>query len=229
MFCVQSEIGPADPAALAEMQVKNLDKFAKKLKKQYSDALSQNDDAHKEIKFIDGKLNYLKGKYSTLMEGYTHRKSEYARISIKLAECVKIQDDLMMDVKGRVQKNHHQMSQNEKQLARHTKEMANGFSMQSGTTCTLKEYQKRVRKLKKVSEERDALVEKLRASGAMGSSLSDMKKIAANSSGGMGDLGGNSNRSLPAMKPLKGNMRNSLGRKGSGVKKMGMSQSTPIL
>ena len=41
---LQSEIGPADPAALAEMQVKNLDKFAKKLKKQYSDALSQNDE-----------------------------------------------------------------------------------------------------------------------------------------------------------------------------------------
>ena len=44
MAPLQSEIGPADPAALAEMQVKNLDKFAKKLKKQYSDALSQNDE-----------------------------------------------------------------------------------------------------------------------------------------------------------------------------------------
>jgi len=30
----QTEVEPADPAALAEMQVKNLDKFAKKLKKQ---------------------------------------------------------------------------------------------------------------------------------------------------------------------------------------------------
>lgn len=30
----QGEVEPADPAALAEMQVKNLDKFAKKLKKQ---------------------------------------------------------------------------------------------------------------------------------------------------------------------------------------------------
>ena len=32
----QTEVEPADPAALAEMQVKNLDKFAKKLKKQVS-------------------------------------------------------------------------------------------------------------------------------------------------------------------------------------------------
>ena len=59
---MQSEIGPADPAALAQMQVKNLDKFAKKLKKQYADAISQNSDAVNEIKFIDGKLDYLKDK-----------------------------------------------------------------------------------------------------------------------------------------------------------------------
>ena len=81
---MQSEIGPADPAALAEMQVKNLDKFAKKLKKQYSDALSQNEDAEKEIKFIDGKLSYLKGKYATLMENLTLRKSEFDRMSKKV-------------------------------------------------------------------------------------------------------------------------------------------------
>jgi len=81
---LQSEIGPADPAALAEMQVKNLDKFAKKLKKQYSDALSQNEDAVKEIKFIDGKLSYLKGKYATLMENLTLRKSEFDRMSKKV-------------------------------------------------------------------------------------------------------------------------------------------------
>ena len=87
------------------------------------------------------------------MEGYTFRKSEHARISAKLAECIKIQDSLMADVKGRVQKNHSQMSKNEKKLARHTKELARGFSIQAGTTCTVKDYQHRVRKLKKVAEE----------------------------------------------------------------------------
>lgn len=87
------------------MQVKNLDKFAKKLKKQYSDALSQNDDAIKEIAFIDGKLGYLKGKYKTLVENMTHRKSEYERLSKMLDQCVGEQDSLMNQCKGRVLNN----------------------------------------------------------------------------------------------------------------------------
>ena len=68
------------------MQVKNLDKFAKKLKKQYSDALSQNDEAIKEIKFIDGKLAYLKGKYKILTDNLAHRKTEVRRVGVDVRE-----------------------------------------------------------------------------------------------------------------------------------------------
>ncbi|GMH48016.1 hypothetical protein TrRE_jg10072, partial [Triparma retinervis] len=202
---------------LAEMQVKNLDKFAKKLKKQYSDALSQNDEAIKEIKFIDGKLAYLKGKYKILTDNLAHRKTEYERMSKKLKECVDIQDNLMMDVKGRVQKNHHQMSQNQKKYARETKELARGFSNQPGSTCTLKEFQVRTRKLKKVAEERNAMVEKLRASGALGASLSDMKKLLANTKTSMNALSkSDSVKSMPGLK-----------KKGNGG--MRGSQSTSVL
>ena len=73
----QTEIGPADPAALAEMQVKNLDKFAKKLKKQYQDAIDQNIDAKKEIEFIDNKLAYLRGKSNILEGNLAARQAEF--------------------------------------------------------------------------------------------------------------------------------------------------------
>ena len=64
------------------------------------------------------------------------------------------------------------------------------------------QYQQRVRKLKKVAEERDALVERLRASGAMGTSLSDMKKIAAATGDGAVLGGSSSNKSLPPMRRM---------------------------
>ena len=98
-------------------------------------------------------------------------------MSKKLAECIKIQDELMADVKGRVQANHHQMSQNQKRYARETKELARGFSNRQGSTCTAKEARERTRTMKKVKEERDKMVANMKASGALGASLSDMKKL----------------------------------------------------
>jgi predicted nuclease with TOPRIM domain len=208
------------------MQVKNLDKFAKKLKKQYSDAISQNEDAVKEIKFIDGKLSYLKNKYKILMDNLTTRKAEFERMSNKLNECVKIQDDLMHDVKNRVNTNHQQMSRNQKKYARETKELAQGFSIGVGTTCTAAEGRSRTVALKKLTADRNAMVQKLKSSGAIGASLSDMKKIMALQGISMGPGGvlgaSDSTASLPV-----------LSKQGSrqGSKQGGMrgSQSTPAL
>jgi len=122
-----------------------------------------------------------------------------------------------MDVKNRVQKNHHQMSQNQKKYARETKELARGFSNQPGSTCTVKEAQMRTRRLKKVAVEREAMVEKLRASGALGASLSDMKKLLANTKTSMNALtNSDSVKSLPGLKK-------------TGNKGMRGSQSTSVL
>jgi len=207
------------------MQVKNLDKFAKKLKKQYADALSQNDDAKAEIKFIDGKLLYLKGKYKTLIENLATRTAEFERMNKKYTECVKIQDDLMMDVKTRVQTNHHQMSRNQKQVARDTKELAQGFGVGIGTTCTQREGRMRAQKLKKLAEDRNSMVEKLKASGAVGTSLSDMKKIMKLQGIELGPGGvmapSGSMSSLPDLKKT--------GSRGGSKNAMRGSMSTPAL
>lgn len=202
----QTEVGPADPAALAEMQVKNLDKFAKKLKKQYKDALDQNTDAKKELVFIDEKLKYLEGKCKVVTENLTMRRNEYNRMSAKLEECEKIQNDLMGDVKGRVEANHHDMSRTSKKYAREVKELSCGFSIMPGTTCTVNETLFRTKQLKKISEERNALVEKMRASGVLGASLSDMQKLMSVGGGGTLSLS-ESMKSLPSLKyngPISG-------------------------
>ncbi|GMI60634.1 hypothetical protein ScalyP_jg10535 [Parmales sp. scaly parma] len=191
----QTEIEPADPAALAESQVKNLDKFAKKLKKQYQDAKDQNIDAIKEIKFIDEKLSYLIGKNKTVTENLKNRREKFASVSSKLNECIQIQDNLMMDVKGRVQSNHQQMSRTQKRQAREHKEEINGFSIQPGSTCTRKEAGERARNLVKLKKEREQMVTKMRASGILGASLADMKKILANTGGILG--GSESAATLP--------------------------------
>ena len=122
------------------MQVKNLDKFAKKLKKQYADAISQNEAALKEIKFIDGKLKYLSGKRTLLEGNLKGRKSRFEEEGKILADCVKIQDDLMKDVKGRVQKNHQQTSRTQKRTARETKEEAQGERGGGGRGVFLPEF-----------------------------------------------------------------------------------------
>ena len=198
----QSECGPADPAALAEMQVKNLDKFAKKLKKQYQEALDQNIEGKKEIKFIDEKLEYLKGKYDVLVDKLAFRQTELARMSSKLAECLAVQDELMHDVKSRVVSNHHASSRAEKKNARETAEVLKGFSIAAGSTCTAEEGMFRSRQLRNIADKRNELVAKMKASGALGATLSDMLKLQNVGGGGGGGVLNlsESMKSLPTLK-----------------------------
>ena len=137
--------------------------------------------------FIDQKLAYLHGKNKTVTENLKNRRAQYESVSAKLNECIKIQDSLMGDVKGRVNANHHQMSKTQKRQAREHKEEINGFSMQPGSTCTRKEAAYRAKNLVKLKKERDTMVAKMRASGVLGESLSDMKKILANTGGVLGE------------------------------------------
>ena len=197
----QTEMEPADPAALAEMQVKNLDKFAKKLKKQYKDAMDGNVSAATEITFIDGKLKELGQKRSAVASNLEERSAEFGRMMAKLAECEQVERSLLGDVKTRVLANNHILSRNQKAKAREVKQEASGFSNQNGTTCTAGEAAFRKRRLREIAAERDALVAKLRASGAMGATLADMKKLSMNGGPGAGILNGSdSMKSLPNMK-----------------------------
>jgi len=206
----QSETGPSDPAALAEMQVKNLDKFAKKLKKQYKDAIDQNTDAKKEIAFIDNKLDYLLGKQKVVIENLTMRKEEYERLATKLDECVRVQNNLLHDVKGRVSKNHHILSLNAKSVARDTLQQSRGFSNQPGTTCTVEEGRRRTAQLKKITEERNKLAASMRSTGTMGNGMKDLQKMmnSMKTGGGL-----NASESMSALK--SGTAGSGKGMKGS--------------
>jgi chromosome segregation ATPase len=215
----QDEIEPADPGALAEMQVKNLDKFAKKLKKQYQDAKDQNIDAEKEIKFIDSKLAELKKKYSEMMNNLEFRQKERDRMHAKLTECAATEHSLMTDVKNRVNINKHQMSSNFKAYAFSAKEQARGFPIGQGSTCTMKEYHERKQMLKRVADERKKYIATLKTKGAAGDPL-----MSLNGSQSMKGLLRDNQSSVKSLPPLRG----SKSRNGSSSGMVG-SKSTPVL
>jgi len=125
----------------------------------------------------------LKGKNDLVTENLKNRRVQFNSVSAKLNECIQIQDGLMLDVKGRVQRNHTQMSKTQKRQAREHKEEINGFSIQFGSTCTRAEAAKRTRDLIKLKKDREEMVRKMKQSGIMGASLADMKKILANNGG----------------------------------------------
>ena len=108
------------------------------------------------------------------------------------------------------------MSKTQKRQAREHKEEINGFSIQPGSTCTRKEAAFRAKNLVKLKKERDDMVRKMKQSGIIGASLSDMKKILANSGGVLG--GSESAATLP---DLNASRRGSSTIKGSA--------STPAL
>lgn len=165
----------------------------------------------------------MKGKSDVVAENLKNRRAQFNSVSAKLNECVQIQDNLMGDVKGRVQRNHTQMSKTQKRQAREHKEEINGFSIQPGSTCTRAEAAKRTRDLIKLKKERESMVRKMKQSGVIGASLSDMKKILANSGGGGVLNTSESAKTLPDLNTRKGS------RSGSGSGGIKASASTGVL